>query len=151
MAALIVWGIILVVSIAAELATQQLVSIWFAAGALGALLTAALDGSVLIQLLVFVGISLLLVIFTRPILRRVLRFPVKDTNAKMDVGKLAVVVQDINPIAGTGRARLNDSEWIAVSTDGSVIPAGTTVRVDDIDGAKLFVTSILQKEKVQMN
>ena len=149
MAALIFWSVMLIVAIVAEFATQQLVSIWFAAGALGALLTAALNGSALLQLIVFTVLSVLLLIFTRPILRKVLSFPVKDTNAKMDVGKLAVVVQEINPRTGTGRACLNDTEWMAVSADGSIVPVGTTVRVDDMDGARLLVTPVLPKEQVE--
>lgn len=149
-AALILWGILLITAVAAEFGTQQLVSIWFAAGALGALLTAAFGGPMWLQLIVFTAVSLLLLIFTRPILRKVLSFPVKETNVKMDVGKLAVVMQEINPVTGTGRARLNDAEWMAVSSDGSIIPAGTTVRVDDIDGAKLYVTPALQKENASI-
>lgn len=150
-AALILWGILLIAAIAAEFATQQLVSIWFAAGSLGALLTATFDGPIWLQLIVFTVVSLLLLIFTRPILRKVLNFEVKETNAKMDVGRFAVIVQEINPEKSTGRARLGDAEWMAVSTDGSIIPAGTTVRVDDIDGAKLYVTPALKKEETSMH
>lgn len=133
-------------AILAELATQQLVSIWFAAGSLGALITAAAGGSATVQLILFVGLSMLLLICTRPILRKVLHFEYKDTNAKMDIGKLAIIVQEVNSEKGTGRARLGDSEWIAVAENGSVIPKGTTVRVDRIDGAKLYVSLLPEKE-----
>ena len=151
MGALIFWSVLLIAAIAAEFATQQLVSIWFAAGSLGALIAASLNAPVWVQLTVFTVVSLVLLICTRPILRKALRFSVKETSVRMDVGRLAVVVQDIDPVAGTGRARLNDAEWMAVSADGSVIPAGTTVRVEDIDGAKLFVAPIPQKAKAEMN
>ncbi len=101
-----------------------------------------------VQLILFVGLSLLLLILTRPILRKVLHFEYKDTNAKRDIGKLAIVIQEVNAEKGTGRARLGDSEWIAVAENGSFIPEGTTVRVDRIDGAKLYV-SLLPEKKVQ--
>ena len=134
------------VSIVAELATQQLVCIWFAAGSLGALITAAANASWTVQLIVFVALSVLLLIFTRPILRKVLGFEFKDTNAKLDIGKTAVVIQEIDSIKGTGRVRLGDSEWIAVAESELVVPVGTTVRVDKIDGAKLFVSLLPEKE-----
>ncbi len=150
---LIFWGVLLVLAIVAELATQQLVSIWFGAGALGALIAAAFGANVPVQLIVFTALSLLLLICTRPILRKVLHFPIRDTNAKLDVGKFATVVQEINPLTGTGRARLNDTEWMAVSINGSIIPVGAVVRVENIDGAKLIVSPTMstQKETVSMN
>ncbi len=144
--AIVLWSILLVVSIVAELATQQLVCIWFAAGSLGALITAAANASWTVQLIVFVALSVLLLIFTRPILRKVLGFEFKDTNAKLDIGKTAVVIQEIDSIKGTGRVRLGDSEWIAVAESELVVPVGTTVRVDKIDGAKLFVSLLPEKE-----
>ncbi len=138
-------------AVLAELATQQLVSIWFAAGSLGALITAAAGGNTTLQLVLFVGLSLILLICTRPILKKVLHFEYKDTNAKMDIGKLAVVVQEINPAKGTGRARLGDSEWMAVTEAGIVVPKDTTVRVDRIDGAKLYVSLLPEKEAQTIN
>ena len=147
-AAIIFWSVLLVVGIAAELATQQLVSIWFAAGSLGALIAASASASVTIQLVIFAVLSLLLLIFTRPIVRKALSFGIKDTNAKLDIGKLAVVIQEINPEKGTGRVRLGDADWMAVSAPELVIPAGTTVRVEQIDGAKLIVALVPEKEKI---
>ncbi|MGN0630273.1 MAG: NfeD family protein, partial [Ruminococcus sp.] len=99
--ALIFWSVMLVAAIAAEFATQQLVTIWFAAGSLGALIAAAAGASITVQLILFAVLSLLLLIFTRPILRKVLSFDFKDTNAKLDIGKLAVVIQEIDLEKGT--------------------------------------------------
>lgn len=146
--ALIFWSVLLVVALAAEFGTQQLVTIWFAAGSLGALIAAAAGASVTVQLALFAGLSLLLLIFTRPILRKALNFEFKDTNAKMDLGKTAVVIQKIDPEKGTGRARLGDSEWMAVSSDKKVIPEGAVVRVDNIDGARLIVTYDPEKQTI---
>ncbi|MBQ8725097.1 MAG: NfeD family protein [Oscillospiraceae bacterium] len=147
-AAIIFWSVLLVVGIAVELATQQLVSIWFAAGSLGALIAASAGASVTVQLIVFTALSLLLLIFTRPRVRKALSFGIKDTNAKLDIGKLAVVIQEINPEKGTGRVRLGGADWMAVAAPELVIPAGTTVRVEKIDGAKLYVAFVPDKEKV---
>lgn len=150
-AAIIFWSILLVAAVVAELSTQQLVCIWFGAGSLGALIAASAGGSVTLQLIIFVALSLILLIFTRPILRKALRFEYKDTNAKLDIGKLAVVIQEIDPSKGTGRARLGDAEWMAVAAPEIVIPAGTTVRVDKIDGAKLYVSLVPEQETEKVN
>lgn len=147
-AAIIFWSVLLIIAVAAELATQQLVSIWFAAGSLGALIAASAGASVTIQLVIFAALSLLLLIFTRPIVRKALSFGIKDTNAKLDIGKLAVVIQEINPEKGTGRVRLGDADWMAVAAPEIVIPEGTTVRIERIDGAKLCEALVPDKEKV---
>ncbi len=150
-AAIVFWSVLLICAVLTELATQQLVSIWFAAGSLGALIAAAAGGNTTLQLAIFAALSLLLLILTRPILRKLLRFELKDTNAKMDIGKLAVVIQEIDPQKGTGRVRLGDSDWMAVASPELTIPVGTTVKVEKVDGAKLHVSLIPEKETQTVN
>lgn len=77
-----------------------------------------------------------------------MRFHIQDTNLKQDLGKYATVIQAIDPMKGTGRVRLEDVDWIAISSSNTPIPEGTTVRVDAIDGTKLHVTAIPQTEPV---
>ena len=119
------WGILLVVSVVAEVCTQQLVSIWFAAGALVACFAALFGASALVQVILFLAVSIILLILTRPILKRVMRFHIQDTNLKLE-----------------------DVDWIAISSSNTPIPEGTTVRVDAVDGTKLHVTAIPQTEPV---
>ena len=119
------WGILLVVSVVAEVCTQQLVSIWFAAGALVACFAALFGASALVQVILFLAVSIILLILTRPILKRVMRFHIQDTNLKQE-----------------------DVDWIAISSSNTPIPEGTTVRVDAVDGTKLHVTAIPQTEPV---
>jgi membrane protein implicated in regulation of membrane protease activity len=146
--AIVFWSILLVAAVIAEFGTQQLVSIWFAAGSIVALITAAVGGSEMVQLVVFTAVSLVLLIFTRPILQKFLRFEIRDTNAKADLGKNAVVIQEIDPQKGTGRARLGDVEWRAVSSDSCIIQVGSVVKVLDIDGTRLIVESATEKQTI---
>lgn len=146
--AIVFWSILLVAAVIAEFGTQQLVSIWFAAGSIVALITAAVGGSEIVQLVVFTAVSLVLLIFTRPILQKFLRFEIRDTNAKADLGKNAVVIQEIDPQKGTGRARLGDVEWRAVSSDSCIIQVGSVVKVLDIDGTRLIVESATEKQTI---
>jgi len=141
----IFWLAAFIVLIIAELATMQLVSIWFAAGALVAALIAAVPMPLYIQIAVFAGVSALLLIFTRPVLKKLFSKPPVPTNAEIDIGKKALVIESIDNLKMTGRVRLNEVDWMAVSSEGQPIPAGETVVVDKIEGAKLYVST--QKEE----
>jgi len=137
--ALIFWGVLFIIAAATEFATQQLVSIWFVVGSLCSIILAICGCSEITQAAVFLIVSLILLIFTRPIFRKVIKFNLRDTNLKRELGKNAVVIQEINPETGTGRARFGDSEWIAVSSQNLVIQKDSIVRVCAIDGTKLIV------------
>lgn len=143
---MLIWCVIFILTVIAEFATQQLVSIWFAAGSLVAFIVSLLSDNIFIQALLFITISGLLLIFARPILKKIFTFGVKDTNIRQDIGKFAVVIQEIDNERDTGRARLNDVDWIAVSSSGEKILEGTVVQVKEINGAKLFVCPAPQKE-----
>lgn len=135
---LILWGVIFVLAVIAELASMQLVSIWFAFGAAGAFCTALAKWGFTAQLGIFVLISVLLLLITRPVLKH-LKVKEPPLNAQKGVGETAVVIEEINPALGTGRARNNGVDWMAVSETGVVIPKDSIVIISRIDGAKLVV------------
>ena len=137
--ALITWGIIFAVAVIAEIATLQLVSIWFAAGALGAFIAAAMGASTLVQWILFVWISVLLLAVTRPILRTLRVKDVLPTNADAEVGKLGIVTEPIDPAKDTGRVRIGGVNWRARTEDGSPLDKETAVRVTRIEGTTAFV------------
>ena len=128
-----IWGSLFVLTVIAEIASQQLISIWFAAGSLVALLAALCGAPIWLQALLFIAASALLLILTRPLVRKFTNF-----------GKFGTVVQTVDAEKGTGRVRVDDIDWIAVSQPNLVIPKGTTVQVQAIDGTKLFVTPVPQ-------
>lgn len=144
---LILWGVVFAVMVIYELATFQLVSIWFAAGAIGAFIAALCDVSMANQLLIFVLVSLALLAVTRPLLKKITFGKAQATNADLDIGKTAIVIEEINNDTGTGRARINGVDWKAVSENSKVIPEGTIVIVKEITGAKLIVD--LSEEKIK--
>ena len=138
--AMIVWAAVLVAAVIAELATLQLVSIWFAAGALGAFIAAACGFSTAAQAVVFAAVSVLLLCLTRPLLRKLRVSNVLPTNAEAEVGRLAVVTEDIDNAADTGRVRIGGVNWKARADGEERISKGTSVRVMGIDGTTAFVT-----------
>ncbi len=139
---LIVWGIIFAIMVIVELSSMQLVSIWFAAGAVAAFVAALLDATLWVQLVLFVAVSIILLIATRPLLKKFRVDKTHPTNMELDIGKTAVVIEEINNSTDKGRARLNGVDWKAVSSDNEIIPKDSIVKVKDIKGAKLFVELI---------
>ena len=136
---LIFWGVILVAALIAELASMQLVSIWFCVGAAGAFGAAMMHMSFTAQLLIFVLISVVLLLITRPLLAKFRVNRQLRSNADLNIGEQAVVIETVDAAHGTGRVRLKGVDWMAVSETGSVIPVDTVVTVMRVEGSKLFV------------
>ncbi len=136
---MIFWGVVFVLMVIAECASMQLVSIWFAVGSLGAFFAAMLDLGFTGQLAIFVLVSLVLLIVTRPLLKKLRVQSIVPTNADKEIGATALIIEEVDAAAGTGRVRLNGVDWIAVSESGSVLPVNTVVIVRQVQGAKLIV------------
>ena len=136
----IVWLVMVIVFIIAELATVGLLSIWFAAGALFAFLTALLGLNQGIQIGVFVVVSVVLLFFTRPWAVKYLNTRTVKTNTEALVGKSARVIADINNLKSEGQVVINGLEWTARSSDDTIIfRTGDVVTVVGIEGVKLIV------------
>ncbi|WP_124099188.1 NfeD family protein [Ruminococcus sp. Marseille-P6503] len=134
------WAIAFVFFIVVEIATASaLVSIWLAFGALIAMFFAIADFGFIVQLTVFVIASVILLIATRPLVRK-MQGEKYHTNFELDIGKSAVVTERINNELGEGRVKLGGTNWAARSSDGSVIDEGAVVTVQEVDGAKLIVS-----------
>lgn len=144
---IIIWAVLFVILVAVEFASVQLISIWFALGALITMLCAYfLDLSFLQQLGIFVVTSAILLAVSFPIARKKLNGKKIATNSELDVGQSAAVIEEINSDLGTGRVTLNGVDWSAVPEDlGTVIPKGSIVTVREVHGAKLVVA--LKDEK----
>ena len=136
---LYMWLIAFVLFAAVEFATSMaLISIWFAAGSLVALVLSAFDVPLWIQLLVFILVSAILLICTRSIAKKHAKNNI-DTNIKIIIGKTAKVIEDIDNSKATGRVRLNGVDWTAISDTGELIEKDSHVTVTKIEGSKLYV------------
>ncbi len=138
----IFWLIAMVVFAVAEAMTVSLVSIWFAVGSLGAIIVALLGGGLVFQVTVFLALAVALLLSLRGIVRKHVRPRVTRTNIDSVIGATGVVLTPVNNIAALGQVQISGVEWSARSTDNSHIPAGTLVRVDRIEGVKVFVTAV---------
>lgn len=137
-----VWGVSAIILLLIEALTAQLVSIWFFVGAIGALVASLFTDSIIIQIIVFIILSMLVLIILRPLLKKIISFKKEDTNIGRYIGKKAFVLSEINNDLGIGQVNVNGSLWGARSIDGSVIKEGEMVRVESINGVKLNVSLI---------
>lgn len=137
---IIVWIAMLAVFIVIEAATAQLVTIWFAVGALASLIAALAHAPIAGQVVLFVVVSTVALFATRPLVRKITNTKEARLNADRCIGQTAVITETVNNIDGTGMAKIDGKVWTARSADGSVIPEGTQVTVDKIEGVKLIVS-----------
>ncbi|MBE7042830.1 MAG: NfeD family protein [Ruminococcaceae bacterium] len=133
------WLIAAVVLAMVEAATASLVTIWFAGGAVLAMLCAWLGVGYAGQLAVFVFGSLVLLLLTRPLAKRVLHRDGQPTNADRIIGQKGIVTEDIDRLGTTGRIAVMGQSWAAVSEDGTAITQGEQVIVTKIQGVKAIV------------
>lgn len=135
-----IWLALVVLFIFIETSTVTLVTIWFAIGALAASIASFYRASLTIQLWLFFGLSLVILLIFRPIATGILNKSLTPTNINSVVGKTALVTEEINNLAQTGQVRINDVEWKArTKKDGVQIPVNTIVEVTEVKGVKLYV------------
>lgn len=138
-AMLIFWIVLLVVLIVVEAVTAQLVTIWFAAGAAAALVAELCGLQQWLQWIIFIAVSVVALIATRPLVRKATKKAMQPTNADRCIGQTAVVTEEIDNIEGKGSVHVNGITWTARSADGSVFKKDERVTVVKIDGVKLIV------------
>ena len=137
----IVWLAVAIVLLVVEIITLGLTTIWFAGGALVACVAAALQADFLVQMILFLVVSVMLLFFTRPVAVRYMNKNRTKTNAESLMGKEAVVLQEINNLKASGQVQLNGIEWTARAENmEDVIEKGAIVYVKKIEGVKLIVT-----------
>ena len=138
----IIWLALMVVFLIAEALTVSMVSLWFAAGAVVALLLSLLHLQVWVQVVVFFVVSGALLACLRPMVRRHVAPKIVPTNVDAIVGTRGIVTAEIDNVCAAGQVKVNGMEWSARSTTGEIVPEGALVRVERVEGVKLFVTPV---------
>lgn len=143
-----VWLGLVILFLIAEGATVSLVSLWFAAGAVVAMFAALLGAGIWLQTGLFLVVSGALLLMLRPIVRRYLVPKITPTNVDSLVGATGLVTETIDNVTASGQVKLGAMEWTARSSTGENIPQGTLIRVDRIEGVKVYVTPVNVPEKI---
>ena len=144
----IIWLSLLVVFLIAEASTVMLISLWFAAGSLAALVVCLLGGSWGLQVGVALVVSNILLLALRPLARKYFTPKLVKTNVDSVAGSQGLVTIAIDNVSAQGQVKLGAMVWTARSTSGETIPEGTLVRVDKVEGVKVFVSPVEVLEKV---
>ena len=135
-----IWFGLLILFGILEAVTVSVVSIWFMAGSLAAILAALCGASLPVQIVLFLAVSFALLACLRPLVRKYVSPKITATNADRVIGKTAVVTESIDNIAAQGAVKVGGVVWTARSSGGKPIAAGAQVQVDRIEGVKLYVT-----------
>ena len=142
--AIIGWLAAIVLFVVVEINTMALTTIWFAGGSVVAFIAALLGASVKIQLVIFLIVSGILLLFTRPFATQYINKGTIKTNAASLVGKKARVTAEINNQLSQGAAVVGGQEWTArAEKEAEIIPVGEMVLIKEIRGVKLIVEKIV--------
>lgn len=138
----ILWLVLVILFVITEAATVGMVSLWFAVGALAAMVAALLDWPIWLQATLFFAVAGALLLALRPMVKKHFTPKLTKTNVDAVIGKTGIVTARIDNIAACGTVKLGSMEWSARSTDGSCIEPGAEIRVDRIEGVKVFVSPL---------
>lgn len=134
-----IWLIVAVVLAVIEASTAQLVCIWFALGAICAMITAMITESVLIQVLIFIFSTAVFLALTRKFVRKLTDVKASKTNADSLIGKEFIVLEEVDNLKETGTIKASGTVWSVRNIEEGVIPSGTKVIIEKIEGVKLYV------------
>ena len=142
-----VWFGLLVTFIVVEATTVSMVSAWFAIGALAALITELTGAPMGFQITAFVVVSAVTLAMLRPLAKKHFNPKITRTNVDALAGKTCLCVTAIDNLASCGQVKIGDVEWSARSTTGEPIPAGAQVKIDRVEGVKVYVTPVMAEVK----
>ncbi len=143
----LVWLILAVILAVVEGVTFALISIWFSVGALAAMIIALNGLPLWMQILVFVAVSGILLLLTKPLARKAMNKKAEKTNADRVIGQTGKVTQRIDNLRTSGQANVLGQTWTARSADDSIIDEGELIRVLEIRGVKIIVERVLKEEE----
>lgn len=135
-----IWLVLMIVLLIVEGAAPGLVSIWFALGALAAMIAAILHAPIWLQALWFLIVSGISLWLTRPLAKKYVNGRTQPTNADMLIGKKCVVTEEVDNLLGTGAVSAGGKEWTARAEEPDVkFARGEIVTIARIEGVKLIV------------
>lgn len=145
--AAIAWLVLILLFLVMEGTTVAVISLWFAVGALAALIV-SFFAPVVWQVVTFFVVSCVLLAALRPIVRKYLKPKIVKTNVDSVIGAVGLVTADIDNISACGEVKLGSIIWSARSTSGDPIATGTKIRVDRVEGVKVFVSEAETTAKI---
>ncbi len=144
-----IWALIFIITLIIELGTADVTTIWFCLGSLIALICAAIPLDPLIQILVFLGSSIVLLLLTKPLTRKMMNKEIIRTNADKIVGMIGVITKTIFPDE-VGEIKVDNSTWRAVCNESVVVEVGEKVLISAVSGNKAVVAKISDQSNIKI-
>ena len=136
----IIWAAAILILGVLEGITVQLVSIWFVFGAVAALVASVCGANLAVQIIVFIAVSVISLLVTRPLVKKKLTANKQPTNADRCLGQDGVVCEKIDNLEPSGLVKVDGKIWTARTADGSIIEPESIVKIEKIEGVKLIVS-----------
>ena len=143
-----IWLILAGIFFIGEIATTGFLVFWFGVGALLAMVSSIFTTSIILQTVIFVISSTILILATKPFVKKFVDIKTTNTNAYSIIGKNALVIKEIDPIHSTGQIKVDGEVWSAESQNSEVIPKGSEVKVIAIEGVKAIVKAVKIAENI---
>ena len=137
---LILWIAVLIVAVIVEIGTVQIVSIWFAVGAFAAIVSMLFGAPLLVQIIVFVAVSFILILVTRPVVSKMMKKTAGVVKVNDEVGKRVRAVETVTSVSG--RVVLGDVHWMAVTEGEKTVAAGSEAVVKSVKETVLVVEPV---------
>ena len=145
----LLWLVITVVLVIIEIASFNLVTIWFAGGAFVAMIAAMFHLPIWAQLILFAFVTSVLLVSTRPFVVKLMEKKTPTNSARV-IGMVGVVTEEIDNIRETGAVKVDGKVWTARSKDNVVISTGEIVDIHEISGVKVIVSRRQEEPEVSL-
>lgn len=136
----VIWIAAIIIFAILELVTYQIVSVWFAIGAVGGLIAYLLGYEFNTQMVVFLVVSIIMLCALRPLSVKHLKPTGLKTNVDNLIGKDILITEKVDNVNGSGKGSVNGMTWTVRSADGSEIEENTKATIEKIEGVKLIVS-----------
>ena len=146
---IIVWSAFIVISAIIELETQDLITIWFTLGAIVALIACAFNADILVQFIIFLIVSGVAILCTRPLAKKMQEKEIIRTNADRIISETAIVTKKISSDV-IGEVKVSERLWRAIPLQNETFNEGDKVIIEAISGTKVIVSSLNKKEKINL-
>lgn len=141
------WLVIFLLLLGIEIATLGLTTIWFAVGSIAAFIATLFGADITLQIILFLVVSILSLVLTRPLAKKYLEKDKVKTNVDEVIGKTAVITKEIDEANSFGEANLNGEIWMVKSLDNEFIKKDEIVEIVSVEGVKLIVKKRKEDEK----
>ena len=136
----LIWLGLFILLLVIEIITVGLTTIWFAAGALAALAANVLGADLIIQIIIFLAVSIVLLIFTRPWAEKHLNRKRVRTNYEREIGKVIRITEKVDNLNQTGKSVVDGQEWTVRSqSSNDILEKDELAKVIAVSGVKLIV------------